>query len=265
MDVRNSNDYYSLIYDPNLYGFNSAYWRELNGTATLTPANKIRVNSVAIVSKQQYFRGNLAMKLSIPTAPTGGIRQWGFLSPVLGGSRNAAFFQQSGGVFTAVVSNNAGTATSTVITWDNAWNAVALIYEIKWTNGWVKFYINNYLVATVDDRNLQPGYLPLPVYINNGDADNLDVTFHTLNYVEKVVGPNWELAVASSITGNDLSIESVKESVTVSEATTFHNQLGDISLNDAVTVSESVALHDILNSPVNDAITVSENVTVAVV
>ena len=263
MDVRNSNDYYSLIYDPNLYGFNTAYWRELNGSAALTSANIIRVNSVAIVSKQQYFRGNLTMKLSIPTAPLGGLRQWGYLSPVLGGGRNAAFFQQTGATFQAVVSNDAGTQTTSAITWDSSWTATSLVYRIHWTKGFCKFYINGFLVAVVDDRNLQPGYYPLPVYIQNGEGDNLDITYHALDYVEKVVGPNWELAVVSSIAGADLALESIKESITVTDVPTI-NVSPPISVSESITVSEAVTIEHFLNITVNDAITVTDVPTIAI-
>ena len=265
MDVRASDDYYHFIYDPQLYGFNTAYWRELNGTASLTATNKIRANSVTIASKHQYFRGDVTLAITVPAVPGGGLRQWGFISPVLGTSKNAAFFQITAGIFQAVVINNDGTQTTYNITWNSNWTSTEVEYRIHWTKGKVEFYADGVKVASFEDRNTVPGYLTLPVMVKNENADNLDLAYVLVSYSEKVVKAEWEVPVTAAPSTDTKLVEGASDSITVTDVPTVTaTQLGGIDVSDVVTVTESVTVFQIVlgAGAINDAITVTESVTV---
>lgn len=263
MDARISDEYFHFIYDPQLYGFNTAYWRELNGATSLTATNAIRLNSVAIASKPQYFRGSLTFNLNIPSAPAGN-RRWGFVSPVLSNSKCAAYFETSG-TFQAVVVNTDGSSASSTITWDSAWTAAAVEYKIHWTKGTVLFYIAGIKVAEFTDRNQNPGYLTLPVYISNSESDNMDLKYVLVRNAEKVVKLEWEVPVTTAPSTENKAVEGAKESITVSDVPTVTaTNLGGISVNDAVALTESATVEvgtESLNLSVTETITVAESLT----
>jgi hypothetical protein len=263
MDVTTSNDYYHFVYDPQLYGLNTAYWQQLNGAATLTGANKIRVNSVTIATKHQYLHGDFTFRLNVAGAPTGLVRRWGLMSPAIGTIYNAMYFEQNAGVWQAVVVNDAGTATTYPMTWDSSdWNTTDIDFNIQWTRNRVTFSVSGVPVAIFDDRNLTPGYVTLPLFITNNEADSLDVVYLIGKHIEKVVQPLWELPVASATstvtTGN---IESAKETVTVTENFTVSPQATITpgpNVNDTVTTSENLT---VIRQPVTWAVNVSDTAT----
>lgn len=265
MDVTTSNDYYHFVYDPQLYGFNTAYWKELNGAASLTGANKIRVNSLTIASKHQYFHGDFTFFLNVPGAPTGLIRRWGLMDPALGTSQNALYFEQNAGVFQAVVVNDTGTQTTYPITWDSSsWNGVEISYQILWARNTVTFLISGVRVAIFEDRNLTPGYVILPIIVTNQEVDSLDLTYIIGKHIEKVIQPSWELPVVSTTTtAPTQNIESAKESVTVTDVPTVAFAPAS-NLSESVTVTDVPTVSATRNFSLSDTATITESIGVAV-
>lgn len=264
MDVRTSDEYYHFVYDPNLYGLNTAYWQALNGTASLTGANKIRANSVTIVTKHQYFHGDFTLSLNVPSL-TGGLRRWGLIDPALSTNQNALYFEQNLGVFQAVVINDAGTQTTYPITWDATnWNGLNIEYKIEWSRNTATFSIAGVQVAVFQDRNLTPGYVILPISITNNEADSLDLNYIIGKHIEKVQQPAWELPVASTPTTTPTTnqIESVMEGVTITEnVKMLQTSFPNVSDSTAITESVSVLL-PFFKPIINDTATITESVTV---
>lgn len=262
MDVRANEDFIHFVYDPALYGFNTAYWKELNGSGVLS-ANKIRVNSVAIVSRHQYLRGDFTFKLNIPADPAGPHRVWGLKLPNASADKNAVYFEIIGGVFQAVVIDANGNQNTYTITWDSAnWTAHDILYRIVWIKGRVIFYISGIQVALFDDRNQQPGSQTLSAWVESDENDNMDLSYVAMSYVEKTFVPIWEsLSTAAT---NERTIESAKDTLSISESVTMTGQLGGINVNDQLNISEFtdvlVGGKRVINT--NDQLSISESVTV---
>jgi len=241
MDI--TNDYF--VYDPQLYGLNTAFWRELNGTASFTAANTISVSSVTIASKQQYIQGDFIFGLKVPGDPITTARKWGLLIPALGVTKNAVYFEQDSdntNAFQAVIVSDSGTKTVSAITWDSAnWNGQNVEYRILWGKNTIEFYINDLRVASFQDRNINPGYLPLSLYLLNEGASDLAVVYIIAKHVEKVFHPFWEASVASNLaalTPKELSVSpSLSPSVSLSPS-----KSPSLSPSASPSVSPSVSL-----------------------
>lgn len=239
MEASLINEYYHFVYDPQLYGFNTAYWRELDGTASLSASNRIRVKSVAIASKHQYFRGDFIYKVNVPTAPSGAYRRIGLLMPGVGTSKNAAYFEIVGGVLRAVTVSNTGLETTSTITWDDAWTGVAVEFRIHWQRSRVVFYVGGLKVAEFDDRNTLPGHMPLSVFIQNNENDNMDVSYAQISFAEKVVQAEWETDATGSV--ENRTVESTSDNVVITESATV--RVSDfVSASDAIAITESVTV-----------------------
>ena len=194
MDSFITEDYYRFVYDPTLYGFNTAYWRGLNGAVSVDASHRLSLNAVTIVSKHQYFRGNFVMNLTIPAVPTAGDeRIFGLALPAMS-TKNAAYFEITGTTFQAVVKDsfNGTVTTSDAITWQAAWTNTAIEYRILWVGNKVTFYVNGIRVYELADRNLVPQLTTIPVYIANNNADAMLLKYLAISDVHKVVMPMWE-------------------------------------------------------------------------
>lgn len=268
MDVRSNQAYYAFVYDPYLYGFNTAYWKELNGTAT-TLANRIRLNSLAIVSKHQYLRGKFTFGIQMPAAPSvGQNKEFGLKSPSIATARNAAYFQILGPVVNAITVGPTGVVTTTPLD-QTAIDAVTWTtnndFSIFWQRNRVVFAINGVTVADINDRNLVPQNSVLPIHIANNNADNEDIAYVELNYVDQVVDQPFELPVVSPNGTVNLTIESVGENITATDVVSGINVSPAASVSDAVSVAESVTLNQISIFPsVNETTTVTESVELEV-
>lgn len=212
MDTRLSDQNYFFVYDPILFGYSTAYWKDISGAATVS-SNKIRLNATTIGSKEQYVRPEITFRLTVPTAPTtSDDRKFGLVSPAQGLTKNAAFFKIAGTAFTAQVVNAAGTATSTTITWNAAWTNTAADYKISWLHRSVAFYINGLKVAEVligDETTLLPDPVAVSAYLLNANADNMDLTYMLITSAEKFVLPK-DLNISATIATSDIQIGAVE-------------------------------------------------------
>lgn len=265
MDVRSNQAYYSFVYDPYLYGLNTAYWQELYGSAS-SVSNKIRLNSVTIVSRHQYLRGKFTFGLDMAAAPTAGQnKEFGLKSPSIASARNAAYFQILGTVVNCITIGSTGTVTTTAVdatkvsdlTWTDNND-----FTIFWQRNKVEFQINGVKVVEMIDRNFVPQNTTLPIWIANNTADNEDLSYVEINYVDQVVAPEWELAVASPDASTDLFIENGGDNLTLTESVTV-DITSDVNLSDSITLTESVGTPELTVEPnISDSITLTESTTV---
>ncbi|MCK9369585.1 hypothetical protein M0R04_06730 [Candidatus Dojkabacteria bacterium] len=267
MDVRSNQAYYSFVYDPTIYGLNTAFWKELNGSAS-TVSNKIRLNSVTIVSKHQYLRGKFTFGLTMASAPASGDnKEFGLKNQAIATARNAAYFQISGATVNAITVGPTGTVTTTALN-QTAIDAITWTtnndFSIFWQRNRVIFAVNGITVADITDRNLVPQNIVLPVYIANNVADNESLSYVEMNYVDEVVKPDWELPIVSPAGTTDVTIESTKESLSITENVAIV-LVSDISGVDSLTITDVLTSAITVEPNISDALTISEDIGTPVV
>lgn len=172
-----------FIYDVLTRGFDTSFWKELATTLSLA-SNKIRMASGgSITSYTQFKFGKFEIALNVPTTPsTGEAKKWGLLIP---GSvaKGSMYFEIAGAVFTAVSYDDDGTAQTTTLTWSSYENTESL-FQIEWEDDYVIFLIDGVHVATHKTR---VGKNPLPLYLLNGDADNVDLGYISIKETAQYV------------------------------------------------------------------------------
>jgi hypothetical protein len=171
---RDSRDGY--VYDPIIKGYDTTFWKSITGTPAMS-STVLRFTSAVAGSYIQHVFADVEFLLNVPVKPTAGdVRQWGFKNP---SSINlgAVYFDITGTAFTLKVYDNFGNLTSTTLTWiDGTYSAAAIKFRLRWEPDQVIAYINGVKVATVDSAGgIPPNALGL--YINNGNADNMDLSY----------------------------------------------------------------------------------------
>lgn len=163
----------NFTYDPQISAFNTTFWKTLSGTDPGITSNKIRINAREIATFGVYLFGDIEFTITVPAVPTAAdARSWGFKSPSLG-DRGRVEFDITGTTFSAKVGDNGGTVTTTTIPWLSTYTNTATRFRISWTGQRVTFQVNELTVATSD---LTQSDIPLQTHVNNGNADNMDVT-----------------------------------------------------------------------------------------
>lgn len=178
--IRNQNE--NFVYDPNISGNDNAFWKEVTGTLSVSgtaPSAVLRWTSAVAASYSFYKFAKATFRMTIPTAPaTGDDKSWGFAVPAAGGSLSI-LFDITDDVFKVLVKNISGTTlTEKTITWNEDWDGAAVNYEIRWFPSGIVFAINGAIIH----RYLHDGAanrvtldFPLPFYISNANADNVDL------------------------------------------------------------------------------------------
>jgi hypothetical protein len=164
-----------FVYSPIIKQYDTTFWKTVSGTPAMS-SNVLRFTSAVASSYGQLQFADITFRLIVPVKPTAGqARKFGLTLPETT-DRGAAYFEVDGTTFKAVTFNSNGATTeSTTVTWiDATWTAAAIDYRIRWEKDQVKFYVNGSVVATHSAK--VPELYPLSIYINNGTADNLDLT-----------------------------------------------------------------------------------------
>jgi hypothetical protein len=179
MQLENRDKRDSLIYDPQIKGFDSSFWSQLVGTTSVS-SGKLRYNAASSASFILFEFGDLFnFMVNVPAQPTSGdSRRWGLFAPATT-NIGAIYFDITGAVFTVHVIDSAGNDQSKTLTWNNAaWSGNSIVYGIAWTPDRVQFWINGAIVATfgILSGNVIP-FTALPLYIKNGNSDNMDVSY----------------------------------------------------------------------------------------
>lgn len=246
MDSFITEDYYRFVYDPILYGFNTAYWRGLNGAVTINGSGQLLLNAATIVSKHQYFRGRFEFDLVVAAPTAGDNRSFGLFLPSMSTalSENAILFQIAGTTFQGVVYDSFN-GTQTVVgpfTWNAAWTNTVTPFVILWNGHKVEFIVGGVSLGSVQDRNLVPQLTTISLYVDNVNNDNMAISSIAVSNVHKVVMPSWETTDVEPDIGF-LHIRSVSETPHVAESVTVSiPNLPGINVNDTSTISESVGI-----------------------
>jgi hypothetical protein len=182
MHLENRDKRDSLIYDPQIKGYDNTFWANVSGTPTIA-SSKIRYNAATSASFMLFeFVELLNFSITVPAAPTSGdSRRWGLLAPATGtvSAIGAVYFDITGAVFTVHVVDSAGNDQSQTITWSTGnWDGHAIVYGIAWEADRVQFWVNGSIVATFGAiSNKTIPFTALPLYIKNGNSDNMDVGY----------------------------------------------------------------------------------------
>jgi len=184
MDTHSAHNNGNFTYDPAIYGLSLAYWVQVTGTGATTTGTgittKVRLNADRIASMVCYRYADASFYVNVPVAPTASdVRSWGFRIPG-GDNYGRVGFDITDTDFKCVVYDNNGTLLdSETIAWDAAWTATETKYRIVWYKGGVEFYIGTTRVAKLQMAGLAANTavpsLPMPIDINNANADNMDI------------------------------------------------------------------------------------------
>lgn len=186
MEKLNRDKRDGYVYDAAIKGLDANFWANITSAPTVS-AGKLRFNAAKAASYILHEYGDVEFLLTVPAAPTSGdVRQFG-LSGSSAKTFGAVYFDITGAVFSAKVYDNSGNSKSVTITWNASWTNVATLYRIIWDTDRVQFQVGIVtagvvaytIVATIampQDIGSVP-YVALPILINNGNADNMDLTY----------------------------------------------------------------------------------------
>ena len=180
-----------VMYDPNVRGFDTSFWNKLAGTVAANgsvPNKVVRLTNGDIISFSQYKYGTFDFALNIPNTPSGAeARKWGLLWPST--TRGGIYFEISGSDFQVVSTNDAGTTTTTTITFAGAWAGSEIIYRIIWTPLTVSFIVNDIhqKTHTISEKQNIPT-IPMPLRIDTNEADNVDLVYLLVSDVATLIG-----------------------------------------------------------------------------
>lgn len=165
-----------VIYDCTIKQFDIGFWNQVSGTSTMS-SNKLRNNNATIASYLLMEFADLEIALNVPVVPTSGqAKKWGVYAPSPS-KWNAAYFEITGTTFRAVCIGDNGDVSTSAIAWSSGvWDAHEIRYRIICENSRVQFLIEGVVVATFTDGKYLPTS-PAPLYITNGNSDNLDLGY----------------------------------------------------------------------------------------
>lgn len=181
MDVQitRSNEFWQ--YDPIVDEYTSGDLLKTISGAPAISGSVLRINSAEVASLNTFKNGASEFDLIIPTAPAAGDDKEFGLKLVAGGNRGKYMFDITDAVFSAKIYDETGTLISSkTITWATAWTAASAIYAIKFSESNVFFTVNGTVVAKFENgheiiASTSLSKLPLAVYVDNNDADNVDI------------------------------------------------------------------------------------------
>ncbi len=177
-----------FIYSPIIKQYSTTFWKSVTGTPAMS-GDVLRFTSATGASLGQFAYADVEFLLTVPVKPTAGdARVWGFKLPDTN-ALGAAYFDITNTAFTAVTYSRAGVAETTTLTWtDGTFSARAIPFRIRWDHDQVEFFVNGTKVATHSTSipNLVKN-LPLPLYIKNGNADNMDLTYLAVSDAASIV------------------------------------------------------------------------------
>ena len=172
------------VFDPMIKGYATDFWKTLTGTPAMS-SNVLRFTSAKAESYIQHIFGEYEFLLNVPVKPTAGdSRQWGLMNP---SSTNfgAIYFDISATVFSLKSYDDNGTLTTTVLNWaDATFSAHAIKFKFRWEPDQIIAYVNDVKVATINQSSPSNA---LGLYINNGVADNMDLSYILVHKAAAIV------------------------------------------------------------------------------
>ena len=245
--------YTNFYYDPQREGFDTSYWRTINGEPTVG-ANQLRLSLASIVHYGDLWRGDVTLNLNVPVPASGARKSFGLKQLNKGAY---LVFDITDTTFSAK-SSDGTTSTSVTITWQSAWSSASTDFRIKWEAGLATFFVGGIWQAAISDVSISGD--PMSIYLNNGNVDVI-----TLKYIEAKGIQTFYLheALENSVT-EPLIFEN--ENITISEAVTVAHALANaINLNETMAITESqIVAHALaMAASVNDTPTITEDIVIA--
>ena len=180
MELLNRDKRDGYIYDPIIKGVDSNYWSQIAGTITVA-SNKLRFNAATGASFLLHeFVDQLDFIVNVPVKPTSGdSRRFGLYSPAGSSQQGAIYFDITDTAFTVVVIDSFGQSQTLTLTWDDTnWTAKDILFRIKWEPDIVQFWVDGSILGTFSTTSSASiPFVGLPIYIKNGNADNMDITY----------------------------------------------------------------------------------------
>lgn len=169
----------NFYYDPRRQGYDAAAWHTLSGAPAVAGTDLV-LNNASALGKADIGRGEVAMSLTIPTAPTAGdVRSWGLAQVNLGA---LAVFRVNGTWFTAEVQDGYGSSKVEAIAWDSDWTNREIEYRVKYTpDGW------HFYVAGVEKAFINEVFQAAVAATTQEATDTLTDAAHGLSDGQKVV------------------------------------------------------------------------------
>lgn len=180
------------LFDPNILGTGANILAATTGAVATTgtaPNIKWRVNADSIFSYDTYFPViDVEFVINVPSAPASGdSKSWGLRSPGAG-NRGRFGFDITDAVFSAVVYDEHGNSElAATITWDSDWTAAEVRYRIIHDGRTIRFFTAKASATAYTEQarypstangqasNVDMPLLPMPLHMQNDDADNMDV------------------------------------------------------------------------------------------
>lgn len=181
MDITIVNQNENFCYDPQISGFDANFFKTVTGSDPTVSSSKLRFTSNEVSSYSFYRYLDIEFILNMPTAPTAGDdRSWGLKVPSLG-NRGRVEFNINGAVFSALAYDDAGNEEiNQAITWDGDWTTTDTRFGIRITPLGIKFLIDGVVFVRGETRgneaNPDISSIPGSIHIDNGNADNMDMT-----------------------------------------------------------------------------------------
>ncbi len=175
------------IYDPVVKQFDTTFWKQTAGTTTVS-SNKLRYNAAGSASYLQHIFADIEFVINVPVKPTSGdMRQWGFKNPSET-TRGSVYFDITDAVFSIKVTDDFNNSTSYTLAWsDSLFSAHAIPFRIRWEKDAINVYVNNVLITTIPQSTITPPSGPISAYINNGNSDNMDVTYMLVKRAASII------------------------------------------------------------------------------
>lgn len=172
----------TVIYDVKMRGYDRSFWKTLTGDPSIV-ANKLRLNAEEAASYYQFLFGIFEFAVNVPAAPTAGdARKIGLINPSAP-TRGSIYFEIVGDVFRAVSYDDDGTVQRTVLTWSG--DGAEQVFKIEWERDYIVFSLAGTAVA---NHKTRIGKIPHALYLNNGNADNMDTGYLLVKEAGKLVG-----------------------------------------------------------------------------
>lgn len=170
----------NFVYDPKVQTYDASLWKTLTGAPAI--ANyKLVLNADTIINYSDLYGCDLTMRLIVPAVPVAGdSRMFGLASS---GEGSFIGFIITEDVFAIYSADGKGNTKNEVVSFDAAWAATPIDFEVRWRGTYADFFINGVPVVTpsnpdgstyrINDIAIPKG--PLSIYIHNGNADDMEL------------------------------------------------------------------------------------------
>lgn len=211
------NNWIDFLYDFERKTYDSTNWWTTMGGAPTEDATGLKLSASSASMLGDFRKGDLEMKMIIPTEPTAGnFRQWGWRE---GGNGAYAYFQISGTTFSLETADGDGNTESTTVTWNSSWTNTPVKFRIQWDASGFTFFAGTQQLGKISEAVGVPiGRVMAPYFLNN-PSDNAYVISVKISSAQQFVsGGQASGQTSAGRFANEIESITVAESVTVAIA-----------------------------------------------